>query len=91
MEASDYLSIHGAGATFAGHNLDPTMVLVKYTYYGDPDFNGLVDFDDYVRTDAGFNGGGGTWTGGDADASGLVDFDDYVLLDLALNTQNGVL
>ena len=30
---------------------------MKYTYYGDTDFNGVVDFDDYSRTDAGFNSG----------------------------------
>ena len=28
---------------------------MKYTYYGDTDFNGVVNFDDYSRTDAGFN------------------------------------
>ena len=43
-------------ATFTGQAIDSTAVLVKYTYYGDTDFNGVVNFDDYSRTDAGFNG-----------------------------------
>jgi hypothetical protein len=49
-------SIYGATATFDGESLDGAAVLVKYTYYGDSDFNGKVNFDDYVRTDNGFNG-----------------------------------
>ena len=31
------------------------MVLVKYTYYGDSDFNGVVNFDDYSLIDLAFN------------------------------------
>ena len=91
MESAKYLDIYGANATFAGQALDDTMVLVKYTYYGDADFNGQVDFDDYVRTDAGFNGGLGDWANGDFDGNGQVDFDDYVLIDLAFNSQDGSL
>ena len=91
MEASDFKSIYGTSATFAGRTIDSTAVLVKYTYYGDADFSGTVDFDDYVRTDAGFNTNGTTWTRGDFDGSGGVDFDDYVLIDLAFNTQGGTL
>jgi hypothetical protein len=67
------------------------MILVKYTYYGDADFNGSVDFDDYVRTDGGFNTGGLHWLTGDYDGNGAVDFDDYVLLDLGFNTQGASL
>ena len=62
-------------------------MLVKYTYYGDTDFNGVVDFDDYSRTDAGFNQHKTGWLNGDFDGNGVVDFDDYSLIDLAFNTQ----
>jgi hypothetical protein len=87
IEAADY----PGGSTFDGEPLDATMVLVKYTYYGDTDFNGKVNFDDYVRTDNGFNNHLSGWTNGDFDGNGLVNFDDYVLIDLAFNTQGPVL
>jgi hypothetical protein len=91
MEASDYQAIHGTGATFFNLPIDNTSVLVKYTYYGDTDFNGVVDFDDYVRLDAGFNGGLSGWLNGDFDLNGVIDFDDYVLIDAAFNGQSGPL
>jgi len=66
-------------------------VLVKYTYYGDTDFNGAVDFDDYSRTDGGFNNHRTGWLNGDFDGNGGVDFDDYSLIDQAFNTQTSPL
>ncbi|CAN5586237.1 hypothetical protein BH09PLA1_BH09PLA1_26970 [soil metagenome] len=87
MEATDYQSIYGPGATFNGQSIDSSTVLVKFTYYGDADFNGTVNFDDYSRTDAGFNQGRSGWLNGDFDGNGLVNFDDYSLIDLAFNTQ----
>jgi hypothetical protein len=91
MEAGDYKSIYGPSATFDGQAIDSTAVLVKYTYYGDTDFNGKVNFDDYVRTDSGFNNHRSGWTNGDFNGDGQVNFDDYVLIDLAFNTQSGTL
>jgi ELWxxDGT repeat protein len=87
LEASDFVAIYGLDTTFAGETLDDSMVLVKYTYYGDTDFNGRVNFDDYVRTDNGFNNHVSGWMNGDFDGSGVVNFDDYVLIDLAFNTR----
>jgi hypothetical protein len=66
-------------------------VLVKYTYYGDADFNGLVDGDDYARADNGYNTGLGGWFNGDADGNGWIDGDDYALIDNAFNTQGATL
>jgi hypothetical protein len=54
-EASDYKRIYGPTAQFDSQTIDNTAVLVKHTYYGDTDFNGVVNFDDYGRTDSGFN------------------------------------
>ena len=79
------------GSTFDGESIDSSAVLVKYTYYGDTDFNGKVNFDDYVRTDNGFNNHLSSWLNGDFDGGGSVNFDDYVLIDLAYNTQDGTL
>jgi hypothetical protein len=91
IEASDFKSIYGANAPFDGRTIDSSAVLVKYTYYGDADFNGKVNFDDYVRADNGFNNHKTGWVNGDFDGNGQVNFDDYVLIDLAFNTQSDVL
>ena len=91
MEASEYKSIYGANATFNGLQINNTSIIIKYTYYGDADFNGRVNFDDYVRIDSGFNNHKIGWTNGDFDGNGQVNFDDYVLIDLAFNTQGPAL
>ena len=91
LEATQFKAIYGPAATFAGEVIDTTSVLVMYTYYGDTDFNGVVNFDDYARTDAGFNAGRSGWLNGDFDGNGVVNFDDYSLIDLAFNTQGAAL
>jgi hypothetical protein len=89
LRGSEYIAVNDS--TFDGFAVAPTDVLVKYTYYGDTDFNGKVNFDDYVRTDNGFNNHLSGWLNGDFDGNGQVNFDDYVLIDLAFNTQSGTL
>jgi hypothetical protein len=91
MEGTEFQSIYGTAAPFFGYASNNTSVLIRYTYYGDSDFNGRVNFDDYVRTDAGFNNHLTGWLNGDYDLNGVVNFDDYVLIDLAFNTQSGTL
>jgi hypothetical protein len=91
MSGADYHGIYGAAATFDGESFADSAVLVKYTYYGDADFNGRVNFDDFVRTDNGFNNHATGWKNGDFDGNGTINFDDYVLIDLAFNTQTSVL
>jgi hypothetical protein len=69
-------------------------VLVKYTYYGDGNFNGQVDGSDYARIDATFNQEVSTqtdiggWFNGDLDGNGKVDGGDYALIDAAFNSQS---
>jgi hypothetical protein len=89
VDAADYVALHGN--TFDGQTIDTTAVLVKYTYYGDTDFTGSVDGDDYARIDSGFNTSVSGWFNGDADGNGVVDGDDYALIDLAFNTQGPTL
>ena len=91
LSGSEWISINGSGVPFDGFTVAGSDALVKYTWYGDADFNGEVNFDDYVRTDAGFNGGLSGWLNGDYDLNGAVDFDDYVLIDLGFNSQSGTL
>jgi hypothetical protein len=91
VEGSDYTAATGL-TTFSGYSMDGTEVLVKYTYNGDTDLNGQIDFDDYARIDTSFLGGvGDKWIDGDSDYSGTVDFDDYALIDAAFLLQGGPL
>jgi hypothetical protein len=90
LTGAEYLSITGS-STFDGVAVAGSDLLVKYTYNGDTNFSGVIDFDDYVRTDVGFNTGLSGWSNGDFNYSGVVDFDDYVLIDIAFNTQSGTL
>jgi hypothetical protein len=80
-----------AGGVFAGLAVDDSAVLVKYTWYGDTDLNGKINFDDYVRIDGGFNNHLTGWFNGDFNYDNKINFDDYVLIDLAFNTQSGTL
>jgi T5SS/PEP-CTERM-associated repeat protein len=91
LEGTEFRAIYGPSALFSGQSVDDSSVLVKYTWYGDTDFNGRVNFDDYVRIDQGFNNHRTGWLNGDLDYNGVVNFDDYVLIDLAFNTQSGTL
>jgi hypothetical protein len=91
LSGTEYKTVHGPAGTFDGFTIADSDLLIKYTYYGDTDFNGVVDFDDYSRTDSGFNNNKSGWFNGDFDYNGIVDFDDYSLIDLAFNTQSGTL
>lgn len=87
IESSQFISANGT-TIFGGENIDSTAILIKYTYYGDTDLNGVVDFDDYARIDSAFLGGGtGTWFDGDSSYDGVIDFDDYALIDTAFLLQ----
>ena len=88
LSGAEFTSV-GGGGSFFGEPYAATDTLVRYTFYGDTDFNGVVNFDDYGRIDAGFNLGRTGWLNGDFDLNGHVNFDDYSLMDLAFNTQGG--
>jgi hypothetical protein len=90
MSGAEYTSVGGTG-TFSGQAYAATDTLVKYTWNGDANFSGTVNFDDYVRIDVGFNTNLTGWVNGDFNYSGAVNFDDYVLIDVAFNTQSGTL
>jgi hypothetical protein len=89
LTGEEYLSF--GTTTFDSNPVAASDVLVKYTWNGDTNFSGAVNFDDYVRVDIGFNTGLTGWSNGDFNYSGTIDFDDYVLIDIAFNTQSGTL
>jgi hypothetical protein len=77
----DLLGIGSSMATFGGQAVTPNTVLVKYTYSGDADLNGVVDGDDYTYWLNGFLGltdpAVQGWLRGDFNYDGVVDGDDY--------------
>ncbi len=96
LSGAQFLSAHPGAGSFSGLPFAPTDTLVKYTWNGDADFNGRLDFDDYSRIDNGFNvqNNPGTiedWFTGDFDFNSRIDFDDYALIDNAFNAQSGTL
>ena len=66
-----------------------TDVLVKYTYVGDANLDGVIDGSDYALIDAGFASRGSLtgWGNGDFNYDGRVDASDYTLIDNAFNFQ----
>jgi hypothetical protein len=75
-------------ATFSGQAVDPTSVLVKYTYYGDTNLDGKVDIQDLLALATHYNTTGDIWTSGDLNYDGAVNNVDLGLL--AANWQAGV-
>ncbi len=81
------------GNTFDGVAPAPGDLLLKYTYYGDANLNGVVDGSDYSRIDTAYladktNAGKYTgWYNGDFNYDGVVNGSDYTLIDDAFNTQ----
>jgi hypothetical protein len=84
-----------ASPTFAGTAPGPGDVLVKFTYFGDANLDGIVDGSDYSLIDAGYlsnqPGFAGAvltgWYNGDFNYDGVVDGSDYALMDNAFNNQ----
>jgi hypothetical protein len=81
---------------FAGQAIDDTCMLVRYTYFGDVNFDGVVDAADYALIDNGFNFQGvdpnlRNWANGDMNFDGVIDAADYALIDNAFNFQSGAL
>jgi probable HAF family extracellular repeat protein len=85
-------------ATFDTQPVASTDVLVKYTYYGDANLDGVVDGSDYslvdyayqynkTHPDAPLTG----WYNGDFNYDGVTDGSDYTLMDNAFNTQGASL
>ncbi|MFN4243068.1 MAG: hypothetical protein ACK4PI_07505 [Tepidisphaerales bacterium] len=78
-------------STFDGVTVSAYDVLVKYTYIGDTNLDGIVDASDLARALQGFNGGGTGWNFGDVNYDGVVDFTDLGRILAALRGQGGSL
>lgn len=78
-------------ATFDGVAVLPTDVLVKYTYLGDTNIDGVVDASDLLRVLQGMNGLGSGWNFGDVNYDGVVNFVDLGRTQAALRGQGAPL
>ncbi len=84
-------------STFDGATPADGDILVKYTYYGDANLDGVVDGSDYSIIDNSFvtEQSTGTpisgWGNGDFNYDGVVNGSDYTLIDNAFNQQGASL
>ena len=92
LAVADPFSIFGLGPTdtmeFSGVTVDGTSVLIKYSYAGDLNLDGVLDGADYGIIDnyVQFPGTSGFWNG-DFNFDGLIDGADYGLIDNAIQLQ----
>jgi dockerin type I repeat protein len=74
-EASQVLS---AGSTiFSGQSADSDAVLIRYTYYGDSNLDGVVSSSDFDVLASNFNMSGREWVDGDFNYDGTVNALDF--------------
>jgi guanyl-specific ribonuclease Sa len=74
----------GRGA-FDRQNPPVGSILVKYTYFGDANLDGVVNGSDYTCIDNGFNAQLSGWANGDFDYSNSINASDYLLIDNAFD------
>ena len=87
----DGTPLYGDGTAlppFDGASVAVGDVLVRATYFGDANLDGVVDAADYTRIDAGFLTHLTGWFNGDFNYDGVVDASDYTLIDNAFNFQS---
>jgi len=76
---------------FDGQEVNGDCVLVKYSWNGDANLDGVVNADDYFLVDNGFLSQGKGYRNGDLNYDGVVNADDYFLIDGAFLGQSGPL
>jgi predicted outer membrane repeat protein len=88
-EASDLLGIStGETTTWNGHTVDATTVIVKYTYAGDANLDGVIDGGDYGVIDNFVQVPSASgYANGDFNYDGVVDGGDYGVIDNNIQAQ----
>ncbi|HWB54678.1 MAG TPA: hypothetical protein VG722_10815, partial [Tepidisphaeraceae bacterium] len=88
-EASDLYGLVGSDtARVDGETIDATTIVIKYTWVGDLNMDGVVDATDlYWMSPVGTTNA--TWAMGDFNYDGIVNADDYALLQFGLAESGG--
>ncbi len=88
-EASDSLGLAGSATElFSNEVVDSTSILIKYTYGGDANLDGVINPDDYALIS--FNDNVPTanhYFNGDFNFDGDINADDFALIDFNLSSQ----
>jgi hypothetical protein len=74
-EASDLFTTFPA--SYIGHTVDSSTVIVSFTRYGDANLDGIVDLNDFNRLAANFGSTSAVWSAGDFTYDGVVNLDDF--------------
>jgi hypothetical protein len=77
--------------SLGGQSIGVNDVIVKYTWNGDANIDGLVNADDYFLADSGFISQKPGYYNGDFNYDGVINADDYFLIDSAFLGQTGPL
>ncbi|MCY2951713.1 MAG: carbohydrate-binding protein [Planctomycetota bacterium] len=76
---------------FAGMRVALFDILVRYTWNGDANLDGVVNTDDFFQIDSGIISQKKGWYHGDFNYDGVINADDYFLIDSAYIGQSGPL
>jgi len=68
---------------FDGRKVNINTILVKHTWNGDTNLDGIINADDYFSIDSGFVSQLPGYRNGDLNYDGLINADDYFLIDSA--------
>jgi hypothetical protein len=66
--------------TFAGQTVDSTAVLIKYTWSGDANLDGIANLADFNRLASNFGQSPRIWPQGDFNFDGTADLADFNLM-----------
>jgi len=77
--------------SLGGQSIGVNDVIVKYTWNGDANIDGLVNADDYFQIDSGYISQNPGWYNGDFNYDNVINADDYFLIDSAFIGQTGPL
>ncbi len=75
---------------FAGEAVELNAILVRFTWNGDANLDGIVNADDYFQIDSGYILQATGWYNGDFNYDGVINADDYFLIDSSFIGQTGL-
>ncbi len=65
--------------------VQPNTIIVKFTYAGDTNGDGIINLDDYQAVDTHLGQTNSAYRNGDTNFDGVVNLDDYQVIDVNIN------